>query len=130
VDAATGTDRIAGRVSTEPGAPGQFVAADAGLSVVMPGSHAAAVSTSTSGATMPRRTMTALSTSWTGSRHRHAHRGSEESEFGQRAAVAWIRAADAGLIDASELGWLLGKLSELQGHTEVRTVTDDQRPGQ
>lgn len=59
--------------------------------------------------------MTAHSTSWTGSRHRHADRGSKENEFGQRAAVAWIRAADAGLIDAGELRWLLGKLREMQG---------------
>lgn len=63
---------------------------------------------------MPRHTKTAHSTAWTGSRHRHALRGSKENEFGQRAAVAWIRAADAGLIDASELGWLMDKLRELQ----------------
>lgn len=31
-------------------------------------------------------------------------------EFVQRAATAWIRAADAGLIDAGELAWLLAHL--------------------
>lgn len=31
-------------------------------------------------------------------------------EFEQRAATAWIRAADAGLIDAAELAWLLTNL--------------------
>jgi hypothetical protein len=30
--------------------------------------------------------------------------------FARRAAVAWIRAADAGLIDAGELTWLLAHL--------------------
>ncbi|WP_326943804.1 hypothetical protein OG439_28075 [Amycolatopsis sp. NBC_01307] len=32
-------------------------------------------------------------------------------EFTRRAAGAWIRAADAGLIDAAELTWLLGHLT-------------------
>ena len=31
-------------------------------------------------------------------------------EFIRRAATAWIRAADAGLIDAGELTWLLAHL--------------------
>ena len=31
-------------------------------------------------------------------------------EFTRRAAIAWIRAADAGLIDAGELDWLLAHL--------------------
>jgi hypothetical protein len=31
-------------------------------------------------------------------------------EFIRRAATAWIRAADAGLIDADELTWLLAHL--------------------
>jgi hypothetical protein len=31
-------------------------------------------------------------------------------EFTRRAATAWIRAADAGLIDAGELTWLLAHL--------------------
>jgi hypothetical protein len=31
-------------------------------------------------------------------------------EFTRRAAIAWIRAADAGLIDAGELTWLLAHL--------------------
>jgi hypothetical protein len=31
-------------------------------------------------------------------------------EFTRRAAVAWIRAADAGVIDADELTWLLAHL--------------------
>ncbi|MFC0112019.1 hypothetical protein [Kibdelosporangium aridum] len=31
-------------------------------------------------------------------------------EFIRRAAIAWIRAADAGLIDAGELTWLLAHL--------------------
>lgn len=74
--------------------------------------------------------MSAHSPSRMGPRQRHVHRGSKESEFEQRAATAWIRAADAGMIDADELAWLLGKLRELQGHTDVRPVTDDHRPGQ
>jgi hypothetical protein len=32
-------------------------------------------------------------------------------EFTRRAAGAWIRAADAGLIDATELTWLLSHLT-------------------
>ncbi|WP_158895883.1 hypothetical protein [Amycolatopsis anabasis] len=39
-----------------------------------------------------------------------AGRGRGRSAFERRAAVAWIRAADAGLIDADELGWLLDGL--------------------
>jgi hypothetical protein len=35
---------------------------------------------------------------------------SGEPEFARRAAYAWIRAADAGLIDADELAWLLDHL--------------------
>lgn len=31
-------------------------------------------------------------------------------EFSRRAAVAWIKAADAGIIDADELTWLLAHL--------------------
>ena len=60
--------------------------------------------------------MSAHKTSRTRSRRRHAHRDSGVSEFEQRAAAAWIRAADAGVIDASELGWLLDTLHELQCH--------------
>jgi hypothetical protein len=40
------------------------------------------------------------------------------SEFELRAATAWVRAADAGVIGASELGWLLDKLHKQQRHTE------------
>ncbi|WP_410644316.1 hypothetical protein [Amycolatopsis sp. lyj-346] len=32
-------------------------------------------------------------------------------EFTRRAADAWVRAADAGIIDAAELVWLLNHLS-------------------
>lgn len=63
--------------------------------------------------TMPRHTMAAHNTSRTGSRRLHAHRVSRVSEFEQRAAAAWIRAADAGVVDSSELGWLLDTLHEL-----------------
>jgi hypothetical protein len=31
-------------------------------------------------------------------------------EFSRRAAIAWIRAADAGVIGADELTWLLAQL--------------------
>jgi hypothetical protein len=34
----------------------------------------------------------------------------DTTEFAQRAAAAWIRAADAGVIDADELGYLLSHL--------------------
>lgn len=34
------------------------------------------------------------------------------TEFDRRAAVAWIRAADAGLIDAEELAYLLMRMAE------------------
>ena len=74
--------------------------------------------------------MSAHGPSRTGSRQRHTHHDSKESEFEQRAAIAWIRAADAGVIDAGELDWLLGMLRELQGHTDVQPVTDDHRPEQ
>ncbi|HEY3712051.1 MAG TPA: hypothetical protein VGL64_21930 [Amycolatopsis sp.] len=33
-----------------------------------------------------------------------------DREFAERAASAWIRAADAGVIDAGELAWLLARL--------------------
>ena len=66
---------------------------------------------------MPRHTMSAHSSSRTRSRRRDAHRGLGVSEFERRAATAWIRAADAGVIDAGELGWLLDTLHE-QCHTE------------
>lgn len=62
--------------------------------------------------------MSVDSTSWARSRRRHALRGSGASDFEQRAAAAWIRAADAGVIDAGELGWLLDTLQELQGRTD------------
>jgi hypothetical protein len=40
------------------------------------------------------------------------------TEFDRRAAVAWIRAADAGLIDADELAYLLTRACpELLGTT-------------
>lgn len=48
---------------------------------------------------------------------RHRHCDSEVSEFELRAATAWVRAADAGVIGASELGWLLDKLHKQQRHT-------------
>ncbi|MBE1468268.1 hypothetical protein [Kibdelosporangium phytohabitans] len=32
------------------------------------------------------------------------------AEFARRAATVWIRAADAGIIDADELSWLLRHL--------------------
>jgi hypothetical protein len=43
-----------------------------------------------------------------------------DREFTERAASAWIRAADAGVIDAGELAWLLahldpGPVSEVVG---------------
>lgn len=34
-----------------------------------------------------------------------------DREFAKRAASAWIRAADAGVIDARELAWLLARLN-------------------
>jgi hypothetical protein len=40
----------------------------------------------------------------------HATRPLLTREFTRRAAAAWIRAADAGLIDATELVWLLRHL--------------------
>jgi hypothetical protein len=40
----------------------------------------------------------------------HATRPLLTREFTRRAAGAWIRAADAGLIDAAELVWLLSHL--------------------
>jgi hypothetical protein len=73
---------------------------------------------------MPRHSMSAHSASWTRSHRRHAHRGAAVSEFEQRAAAAWIRAADAGVIDSTELGWLLDRLPF---HTATQT-TDDHRP--
>ncbi|MET0132474.1 MAG: hypothetical protein ABW215_02665 [Kibdelosporangium sp.] len=36
-------------------------------------------------------------------------------QFVRRAAVAWIRAADAGVIDAEELAWLLAHLPSATG---------------
>jgi hypothetical protein len=39
-----------------------------------------------------------------------ATKPSARREFTQRAARAWIRAADAGVIDADELTWLLAHL--------------------
>jgi hypothetical protein len=42
----------------------------------------------------------------------HATRPLLTGEFTRRAACAWIRAADAGLIDATELVWLLSHLPE------------------
>jgi hypothetical protein len=53
----------------------------------------------------------------TRARRRHTHCDSEVSEFELRAATAWVRAADAGVIGASELGWLLDKLHKQQRHT-------------
>jgi len=40
----------------------------------------------------------------------HATRPLLTREFTRRAAEAWIRAADAGVIDATELVWLLSHL--------------------
>jgi hypothetical protein len=77
---------------------------------------------------MLKHIMSAHRTSRTRSHQRHAHPGSGVTEFEQRAATAWIRAADAGVIDVGELGWLLDKLHELGSPTEVPTVTDDHRP--
>jgi hypothetical protein len=65
---------------------------------------------------MPRHIISTHKTSLARSRRRHAYRGSRAREFEQRAAAAWIRAADAGVIDADELGWLLDRLHELQCH--------------
>ncbi|WP_410625818.1 hypothetical protein [Amycolatopsis sp. cmx-8-4] len=48
----------------------------------------------------------------------HATRPLLTREFTRRAAGAWIRAADAGLIDAAELVWLL---SHLPGDPAGRT---------
>ncbi|WP_328450229.1 MULTISPECIES: hypothetical protein [unclassified Amycolatopsis] len=48
----------------------------------------------------------------------HATRPVVTREFTRRAAGAWIRAADAGLIDAAELVWLL---SHLPGEPSDRT---------
>jgi hypothetical protein len=45
-------------------------------------------------------------------------------EFIRRAATAWIRAADAGLIDAGELTWLLAHLpSDPQWSAQARLET-------
>ncbi len=33
-------------------------------------------------------------------------------DFVRRAAIVWIRAADAGLVDAGELAWLLDHLPD------------------
>lgn len=79
---------------------------------------------------MPRHFKSAHVSLRTRSRRRHAYRGSEVSEFEQRAAAAWIRAADAGVIDARELAWLLDKQHELRSRTEVQTVIEDLRPEQ
>ncbi|HEX6353434.1 hypothetical protein [Actinophytocola sp.] len=77
---------------------------------------------------MRKHLTSAHRTPWTRTRRRHAHHGSGVTEFEQRAAAAWIRAADAGVIDVDELGWLLDKLHELASPTEVPTASDDHRP--
>jgi hypothetical protein len=41
---------------------------------------------------------------------KHDTRPLVDREFTERAAIAWIRAADAGVIDAGELAWLLAHL--------------------
>ncbi|MGH9062004.1 MAG: hypothetical protein ACRDZY_21190 [Acidimicrobiales bacterium] len=41
---------------------------------------------------------------------KHDTRPPVDREFTERAASAWIRAADAGVIDARELAWLLAHL--------------------
>ncbi|SEO44774.1 hypothetical protein [Amycolatopsis saalfeldensis] len=40
----------------------------------------------------------------------HDTKPAVDREFTERAASAWIRAADAGVIDAGELAWLLAHL--------------------
>jgi hypothetical protein len=40
----------------------------------------------------------------------HATKPLITREFSRRAACAWVRAADAGVIDADELVWLLSHL--------------------
>jgi len=40
----------------------------------------------------------------------HQEKLSVTAEFAQRAAYAWVRAADAGVIGAAELSWLLAHL--------------------
>ncbi|MDT7796750.1 MAG: hypothetical protein QOI78_183 [Actinomycetota bacterium] len=50
----------------------------------------------------------------------HATRPLLTPEFTRRAACAWIRAADAGLIDAAELAWLLSHLPGDPPRTGVR----------
>jgi hypothetical protein len=67
--------------------------------------------------------MSTHGSSRTRSHRAHAHRGARVSEFEQRAAAAWIRAADAGVIDSTELGWLLDKQHELRCHIEAHTDT-------
>ncbi len=42
----------------------------------------------------------------------HARAPRDEPDFARRAAYAWIRAADAGVIDAGELSWLLEHLPQ------------------
>ncbi|WP_328603598.1 hypothetical protein OG943_26340 [Amycolatopsis sp. NBC_00345] len=42
---------------------------------------------------------------------KHDTRPPVDREFIERAASAWIRAADAGVIDARELAWLLAHLN-------------------
>ncbi|MEA5365358.1 hypothetical protein VA596_37920 [Amycolatopsis sp., V23-08] len=49
----------------------------------------------------------------------HATKPLLTPEFTRRAACAWIRAADAGLIDAAELTWLLSHLPGDQARTVV-----------
>jgi hypothetical protein len=49
-------------------------------------------------------------------------------EFARRAAIAWIRAADAGTIDADELTWLLAHLPpETTRETQASTAAGPPR---
>jgi len=53
---------------------------------------------------------------------------STEPEFARRAASAWVRAADAGVINAEELVWLLAHLpSSPGGHVRPRRGTGSSR---
>lgn len=55
----------------------------------------------------------------------HTSKLPAEPEFARRAAKAWVRAADAGLIDAGELVWLL---SHLPSSTLLPTQTGPHYP--